>query len=160
MSVVALAKQWAVKKRLFGTQALLRYVILTFAECLNQVSDEFIFKGGNLLWVYIATPRAMIDLDLATLQTTSHSKVRKLLERACSHSQEMTFSILEFEKIEIEGHSAAAGVLGYSTQEGASNRFEIDIVYSLKTDHHQIPSPVHPEIMIRAAIPLQTSYSL
>ena len=153
MSVVALAKQWAVKKRLFGTQAFLRYVILTFTECLNQVSDEFVFKGGNLLWVYIATPRATIDLDLATLQTTSHSKVRKLLERACSHSQELTFSILEFEEIEKQAHSAAAVVLGYSTQEGASNRFEIDIdiVYSLKTDHHQIPSPVHPEIMIRSA---------
>ncbi len=67
-TVLAEAKPWAVKRGLFGTQAFLKYVILRFTENLNQVSDELIFRGGNLLWVYIGTPRATIDLDLATLK--------------------------------------------------------------------------------------------
>jgi hypothetical protein len=71
-SVLAEARTWATKRGLFGTQAFLKYVILRFTENLSQVSDEVVFKGGNLLWVYIGTPRATIDLDLATLKTTSH----------------------------------------------------------------------------------------
>jgi hypothetical protein len=55
-------------------------VILRFTENLNQVSDEIVFKGGNLLWVYIGTPRATVDLDLATLKTNSHARARQLIE--------------------------------------------------------------------------------
>lgn len=57
-SVLAKARAWALKRKLFGPQAFLRYAIFGFAETLNQVSDDFVFKGGNLLWIYIATPRA------------------------------------------------------------------------------------------------------
>ncbi len=150
-SVIAKAKQWATKKKVFGPQAFLRYVILSFTECLNQVSNDFVFKGGNLLWVYIATPRATIDLDLATLKTTSHSQVRNLLTKACAKSSDFTFTLLSFQEVEKEEHAGAAITLGYSTNQGAKNRFEIDIVYGLATDNHQVPSPVHEEIMIRSA---------
>lgn len=78
--VLAKAKAWAAKKKLFGAQQF-RYVIFCFAENLNQVSDDFIFKGGNLLWAYIATPRATIDLDLATINADSHYKFARSWSR-------------------------------------------------------------------------------
>jgi hypothetical protein len=59
-SILAQARLWATRNRLFGTQAFLRFVMFTFVEKINQVSNDFIFKGGNLLWIYIHTPRATV----------------------------------------------------------------------------------------------------
>src|SRR5437868_1156992 len=92
-SILAEARVWAMKRNLFGAQAFLRYVILRFAENLCQVSDDFVFKGGNLLWIYINTPRATTDLDLATLKTVSHALIKESLERACELDQEIRYSI-------------------------------------------------------------------
>ncbi len=50
---LARAKSWATKNKLFGPQAFLKYVLFTYVEALHRQSDEFVFKGGNLLWVYI-----------------------------------------------------------------------------------------------------------
>jgi hypothetical protein len=41
--------------------------------------------------------------------------------------------------------------IAYKTEQGASNRFEVDLVYALGTDSHEIASPVHPEVLIRSA---------
>jgi hypothetical protein len=150
-SVLAEARSWAAKKKLFGAQAFLRYVILNFAENLNQVSDEFVFKGGNLLWVYIATPRATIDLDLATLSTHSHSRVRQLIEKACNRESDLKYTLHSFKEIEQEGKSGAAVSVVYKTDQGASNRFDIDIIYALDSDFQMMDSPVHSEIKIRSA---------
>ena len=51
----ARAKSWAAKQKLHGPQAFFRFVVFTYLDCLAKESDEFIFKGGNLLWLY--TPR-------------------------------------------------------------------------------------------------------
>jgi hypothetical protein len=126
-TILATARSWATKKKLFGTQAFLRFVILRYIENLNQVSDDFVFKGGNLLWVYIATPRATIDLDLATLKSNSHERVKKLLSLAGENDPEIKYRITAFKEIEHEGKSGAAVTLEYSTSEGASNKFEIDV---------------------------------
>lgn len=107
-SILAEARSWATNRRVFGTQAFLKYVILRFTENLNQVSDEIVFKGGNLLWVYIGTPRATVDLDLATLNTSSHARVRQLIEKACEVNPEIRFSIHAFKEIEQEGKLGAA----------------------------------------------------
>jgi len=72
---LAQAKSWATRNKLFGKQAFLRHVIFQFVEQLNAISDDFIFKGGNLLWVYLHTPRTTIDLDLSTLRTNTHESV-------------------------------------------------------------------------------------
>lgn len=149
--VLADARAWATKHRLFGAQAFLRYVILRFTENLNQVSDEFVFKGGNLLWVYIDTPRATTDLDLATMKVTSHSRVQGIIEKACLQDPEIRFSVHSFKEIEQEGKAGAAVTIGYATDQGARNRFEIDIVYGLATDVREISSPVRTENRIRSA---------
>jgi hypothetical protein len=150
-SVLAEARSWATKRKLFGTQAFLKYVILRFTENLNRVSDEVIFKGGNLLWVYIGTPRATVDLDLATLKINSHTRARQLIEKACEHDSEIEFSLHSFKEVEQEGKLGAALTIAYRTEQGASNRFEVDLVYALSTDAHEIASPVHPEVKIRSA---------
>lgn len=150
-SVVAKARSWAARKKLFGPQAFLRYVILNFTENVNKVSDDFIFKGGNLLWVYIATPRATIDLDFATKKSDSHAAVRDILGKACTYKSDIKYSIAAFNEIKQDGKSGASIKIAYETNEGASNTFEVDIVYALDTDTQNIPSPVNAEVSIRSA---------
>lgn len=104
-SVLAKAKAWAVRQKLFGAQSFFRYVIFCFAENINQVSDDFVFKGGNLLWVYISTPRATIDLDLATLNLDSHQKVHKVLVAACEVTGDIHFSLESFKERRINSTS-------------------------------------------------------
>ena len=150
-SVLSEARAWATRRKLFGTQAFLRYVMLRFAENLNQVSDDFVFKGGNLLWTYIDTPRSTTDLDLATLKTNSHHLVRETLEEACAYDQEVRYTLIAFKEINQDGKLAAAVTIGYATEQGASNQFEVDVVYALNTDARDIDSPIHSEIKIRSA---------
>ena len=150
-SVLAEARAWAIRRKLFGAQAFLRYVILRFTENLNQVSDDFVFKGGNLLWVYINTPRATIDLDLATLKTVSHKSVREVLERSCEQDVVIQYVLLSFKEVEHDGKSGAAATIGYTTEQGAKNRFEVDIVYAIDTDSRKINSPIHASVKIRSA---------
>jgi len=45
----AQAKSWMTKNQSHGSHAFLRFVMLVFVERLSQVSEDFIFKGGNLL---------------------------------------------------------------------------------------------------------------
>ncbi len=153
-SVLAQARSWATRNRLFGTQAFLRYVMFTFVEKINQVSEDFIFKGGNLLWVYIHTPRATVDLDFSTFKIFSHAVVRKVLEAACkdnSNENEISFSILSFKEVDQDEKQGAAVAIGYNTEQGAKNRFDIDIVYALPCDSWEIDSPIHQELKIKTA---------
>lgn len=150
-SVLGQARSWATKHGLFGPQAFLRYIILTYLESLNDVSRDFVFKGGNLLWTYIRTPRSTVDLDLATLTLGTHEEVRRVLEKACRISKEITFSISEFKKIDKNSVSGASVTILYKTAEGATNSFEIDIVYELPTDIEIITSPLTESREIQAA---------
>jgi hypothetical protein len=140
---LAKARSWATKRKLFGAHAFLRYVMLTFLDNLNNVSDEFIFKGGNLLWLYISTPRATVDLDLVTLNIEKHEDVKAILELACKVStDEIHFSIKEFEKISQKTKVGAKVTISYKTDQGAHNAFDMDIVYQIKTYYTEIESPI------------------
>ena len=145
------ARAWGSARGLFGPQAFLRYVMLTYLEALNQVSRDFIFKGGNLLWVYIGTPRATTDLDLATVRIRTHEDVESILEKACTSTVGITFTIQNFEATSQAEKEGATVTLGYQTAEGAKNSFGIDIVYALPTDFSGIPSPIQEDIQIHAA---------
>lgn len=137
------AKSWAVKQELAGTSAFSRFVMMTFVDHLNQVTDEFVFKGGNLLWVYIRTPRATVDLDLVTRTMNDHDVVRKALDTACKAStNQIVFFIQAFKPVETEGSKAAAVVIAYRTSEGQENKFDLDIVYAVPTAATRIPSPL------------------
>ena len=102
------SRSWASRRGLFGSQAFLRYVMLTYLDSLTRISSDFVFKGGNLLWLYIDTPRATIDLDLATITATRHAAVKESLAQACQHVEGISFSILKFEEVQSEGKLGTA----------------------------------------------------
>ncbi|NDG27665.1 MAG: hypothetical protein EB120_10900, partial [Proteobacteria bacterium] len=54
---LAAARSWLSQNQLHGPHAFLRFIMLAFVQRLNEVTNEFVFKGGNLLWLYIRTPR-------------------------------------------------------------------------------------------------------
>lgn len=151
LTFLARARQWAETKGFFGNQAFLRYVMFRYLDAINEISRDFIFKGGNLLWVYINTPRSTVDLDLTTVKLNSHEEVKDLLDRAGSLVHGISYKIKEFNEITAnEGHGAAV-TIAFKTEQGASNQFEIDIVYRLPTEVEEILSPTENGNRIRAA---------
>ncbi len=44
-SFLATAKSWLAEHDLHGPHAFLRFVMLVFVQRLNEVTDEFVFKG-------------------------------------------------------------------------------------------------------------------
>lgn len=150
---LARARSWATKRGLFGPQAFLRYVMFTFLDCLFEETDEFIFKGGNLLWLYVKTPRHTIDLDLVTRSSKRTEKIKELLKNACVRSKEkgITFHLISFEEIEKQGSMGSAATIEYKTKEGASNTFDLDIVYSLPTKSKLLVSPIDETHKIRGS---------
>jgi hypothetical protein len=140
---IAKARSWATKNKLHGPHAFLRFVMLVFVERLNKASNEFIFKGGNLLWVYIKTPRATVDVDFVTRSLANHNAVRKALERACSLAESnIAFMLKSFDQVNTQGALGAAVTISYKTVEGQENTFDLDIVYAIPSDITTIPSPI------------------
>ncbi len=148
----AKAKAWAQKQGLHGQGAFLRYVMFVFTENINRVTDDFVFKGGNLLWVYIHTPRATIDLDFATKTLSVHQSVRGILTDACEIGPpEIEFRIIEFKEIEQREASAAAVRVAYKTHDGAANTFDLDIVYLIGKGDIVLASPIEGTQTIRVS---------
>lgn len=59
--------KWKIAHGAHGPRALTRFVMVKFIEALdNQTPGKYIFKGGNLLWFYIKTPRPTVDIDFST----------------------------------------------------------------------------------------------
>lgn len=149
-SFMGMARAWIAKNKLHGPHAFLRYVMFVFVEHLNRSSNEFIFKGGNLLWVYIKTPRSTIDLDFVTRNLANDDQVKQALEKVChkSLSGKVRFSIKSFEAI---AHKGASVTIDYETEEGQKNSFDLDIVYSKPTLSAPMHSPIDEQVEIEAA---------
>jgi hypothetical protein len=145
ITFLAKARSWASKRGLFGPQAFLKYVILSFVECLNESTDEFIFKGGNLLWIYIKTPRQTVDLDLATRSIFRASEVESHLNKACEMGQSkgIKYKLSQFQILEEKSSKAAKATIEYKTDTGVSNRFELDVVFASPTDIRELNSPIN-----------------
>ena len=135
-------KAWAKVHNQHGKFAMSRFVMLKYLEAVQSASNDFVFKGGNLLWHYIKTPRATVDLDLSTIAIKSSEKVKELLEKTQDHFGNISFSILRFKSVEtIEGGGASV-TIGFKTDSGQKNQFEIDIVYVLTHELERIKSTV------------------
>ena len=147
----ARAKSWAAKQGLHGPQAFFRFVIFTYLDCLSKESDEFIFKGGNLLWLYTHTPRQTVDLDLVTRTINETNKVKALLGNACRHAEGVEFNLKSIKEVSAEGFLGAAVTMGYATEDGASNSFDLDIVYVLPTKTTVLQSPIPGQSTIHSA---------
>lgn len=133
-------KRWASVNDQHGRHAFARFIMLKYLEAVQSISKDIVFKGGNLLWHYIQTPRHTTDLDLSTLESKSHSEVKKLLEKACHNYENISYQIIEFNEINREIGSGAAVTIQYFTDMGQKNQFELDIMYSLPTDLKKIKS--------------------
>lgn len=115
-----MARSWINKNNLHGPHAFLRFIMLTYVERINSANDEFIFKGGNLLWVYIKTPRSTVDLDFVTRSLKDHDKVLTALEMACQPQTDdnIAFSILSFIPINKKKSLGAKVKINFKTIEG------------------------------------------
>lgn len=151
VNTLSAARKWANKNNLIGPQAFLRFVMFHFVEKLSETSEDFVFKGGNLLWVYIATPRATIDLDFVTLKSKSDETVKTRLEKACALSEVIKFKLIQYQSIIQQDKTGANVIIEYQTEEGAKNQFELDIVFATETDTSEISSPVHEDRTILSA---------
>ncbi len=145
-SFLATAKSWLAEHDLHGPHAFLRFVMLVFVQRLNEVTDEFVFKGGNLLWLYIKTPRATVDVDFVTRSLADHEKIRQKLEEACQGKEgSIQFSVHAFTPIDRAGVLGASVRIRYVTSEGQQNTFDLDIVYAIPTSAVKIQSPIGAE---------------
>ena len=126
--------------------------MLAYVQRLNEVTDEFVFKGGNLLWLYIKTPRATVDVDFVTKSLANHEDVRKTLEEVCQKPDgNLQFSIKSFTPVEQQGGLGAAVTIGYVTSEGQENTFDLDIVYAIPSSVTNIKSPIEDDESICVA---------
>jgi hypothetical protein len=149
---LAAARSWISQNKLHGPHAFLRFVMLAYVQRLNEVTDEFVFKGGNLLWLYIKTPRATVDVDFVTKSLANHEDVRKKLEEVCEKSDgNIQFSIKSFNAKEQQGGLGAAVTIGYITSEGQENAFDLDIVYAIPSSSADIKSPIEADESICVA---------
>lgn len=135
-----------------GRQAFARFVMLKFLDGLQETSTEFVFKGGNLLWHYIHTPRETIDLDLATLNLKSHLEVKRLIESSFDKHDEIIFNLKEFRELDDTNEVGARVIVGFSTSNGQRNQFSIDIVYAVPTDVGKVKSTIDGVDRVAASI--------
>jgi hypothetical protein len=143
---LAMARSWISRNQLHGPHAFLRFVMLAYVQRLNEITDEFVFKGGNLLWLYIKTPRSTVDIDFVTRSLANHQDVRNKLEEVCRRSDgNIQFSIKSFEPTEQQGTLGAAVTIRYVTSEGQENTFDLDIVYAIPSSITKIKSPIEAE---------------
>lgn len=92
-----------------------------------------------------------MDLDLVTIHLGVHEKVRQVLDAACKKAEEgISFSVKAFEEVDQAGKKGVAVTIGFKTEQGAANSFDIDIVYRIDSDYTEIESPTAPGDKIRA----------
>ncbi|MBT7609939.1 MAG: nucleotidyl transferase AbiEii/AbiGii toxin family protein [Bacteriovoracaceae bacterium] len=144
--------KWKVQNNQHGRQAFSRFVMLKFLDGLQDTSNDFVFKGGNLLWHYIKTPRETIDLDLSTINLNSHIEVKGLIEKSFEKHDEINFSIKEFKELGDVDELGAAIIISFLTATGQKNQFSIDIVYALPTDIVKVKSTLDGEVRFAASI--------
>jgi hypothetical protein len=135
-------KLWSKENKQHGKYAFSRFVMLYFLESIEKVSEEFIFKGGNLLWHYIKTPRSTVDLDLSTLTIKNHKTVKDILAKICSNNHEVEFEVLKFTEIDDSQEIGSKVIIKYKTNQGQENKFSVDIVYALPTDISKVKSTI------------------
>lgn len=132
--------KWKAQNDQHGRKAFSRFIMLKFLDGLQDTSKDFVFKGGNLLWHYIKTPRETTDLDLATINLKSHFEVKTLIEKSFKKHDDIKFSFKEFKEIDGINEIGTAVIISFVTTTGQKNQFSIDIVYALPTDIANIKS--------------------
>jgi len=144
--------KWKIQNDQHGRQAFSRFIMLKFLDGLQMTSADFVFKGGNLLWHYIKTPRETTDLDLATISLKSHFDVRTIIEDSFKKHSEVKFHMKEFSEVGDIDQVGAAIIISFNTLSGQQNQFSIDIVYAIPTDLSKIKSTLDGSSCTAASI--------
>lgn len=141
--------RWKKLNKVHGPSAHDRFVKLYFLMALNQVTDEFVFKGGNLLWFYINTPRPTVDLDLSSSKKFEGEKVIELFESVNQHCKGIQYNVVNYKEGEFGETVGLKVFLTFQEESGARNKFHIDVVMGLSSDIRTIK--LGNEIRIKAA---------
>jgi len=120
-----------------GPRAMTRFVIIKFVEGLQSVApDKYIFKGGNLLWHYIKTPRSTVDVDFATDVELEVGQVLK--DFGDVRAEGCEFKLKNHKSVETDEKSGLSVQMEFMTEEGSTNPFGIDVVFAVKTHSKKI----------------------
>ena len=129
--------KWKSETGEHGPRAMTRFVIMQFVEGLQFVApDRYIFKGGNLLWHYIKTPRSTVDVDFATDVEVEIEQVLK--DFSSVKTDGCSFKVKDHNAVETDEKSGLAVQMEFLTEEGSTNPFGIDVVFAVKTHSKQI----------------------
>lgn len=129
--------KWKTETSEHGPRAMTRFVIMQFVEGLQSVApDRYIFKGGNLLWHYIKTPRSTVDVDFATDIEFEIDQVLK--DFSSVQTDGCAFSVTTHNAVENDEKSGLAVQMKFITEEGSTNPFGIDVVFAVKTHSKRI----------------------
>jgi len=129
--------KWKTETGEHGPRAMTRFVIMEFVEGLQRVApDKYIFKGGNLLWHYIKTPRSTVDVDFATESNIETNVVVSDFSSVVSEGCE--FKVRDYKLVESDEKSGLAVQMEFISEEGSSNPFGVDIVFAIKTHSRKI----------------------
>lgn len=129
--------KWKTENSEHGPRAMTRYVIMQFVAGLQAVApDRYIFKGGNLLWHYIKTPRSTVDVDFATDIKLEIDQVLQDFTKV--QIEDCTFLIKSHNIVSNSEKSGIALQMEFMTEEGSTNPFGIDIVFAVKTHSNRI----------------------
>lgn len=128
--------KWKKDNNQHGARAYSRFVMLRFTSELASLNSHYVFKGGNLLWLYINTPRSTVDIDFASKLKPSREQIETDLSIVSIDGIE--FSLKSFEsKDDAEGVGAKI-VITYKDNQGSDGSFPIDIVFDINTDIRKI----------------------
>ena len=89
-------EKWKKDNAQVGTGAWARYAMFEFIKATNEVSSEYILKGGHLLWKKIKIKRTTTDLDYAIRKL--EIDISEDLNRACSLNDKFEFVIESIKK--------------------------------------------------------------
>ncbi len=129
--------KWKIEHNEHGPRAMTRFVLIQFVEGLHAVApDRYIFKGGNLLWHYIKTPRSTVDVDFATDSVVEIEQVLK--DFSSIESSGCLFKLMAYKIIESDEKAGLAVKMEFLTEEGSTNPFGIDVVFAVKTHSKRI----------------------
>ncbi len=129
--------KWKIETGENGPRAMTRFVIIQFVEGLQSVApDRYIFKGGNLLWHYINTPRSTVDVDFATDIKIEIGQV--LRDFSSVQTKGCTFLVKSHHAVETHEKSGLAVQMEFLTEEGSTNPFGIDVMFAVKTHSKKI----------------------
>jgi len=129
--------KWKADTGEYGPRAMTRFVIMQFVEELQLVApNRYIFKGGNLLWHYIRTPRSTVDVDFTTDVELEIEQVLK--DFSSVQTDDCAFSVKTHNAVKTDEKSGLAVQMEFLTAEGSTNPFGIDVVFAVKTHSKRI----------------------